>query len=291
MSIIFGILLTAFSYGQLPELKIEDPGILSAFQTYLDSLMNEDQADATYHLVARVDNMNNREFVYVQSVVSLSSFWGVVPDKYTQLDSRIVFWYERKHQMTEEENSLAFKEFVAQFGKDMINNMSPEGKEIHSDATKILWKMNFIEPYRFEIKESKVISVKKLCSRFPDPILLSNGVSYDINGYPVYEDGVYDHCALDGPFTFTLAQDKDFDVNNYIRKNAGLPIEKFLKGAFAYRVTIDEKGKVVNAVPIYPTKIDPATNRILVDVMLNMPNWNVGTIKGKPVSYRVAIGL
>lgn len=293
MSTVLGILLTFFNYGQLPEIKIDDPGILSAFRIYLDSVVNDERTDATYHLVARVDIMGNRQFVYVQSVVSLSDFWGVVPDKYSRLDnSSIVFWYERERQMTDEENSKAFKEFAIQFEKDLINNMSPEGKEIHSEATKVLWRLTFKETYRFEIRENRVIHVKKLCGGFPDPLFYSYQVSYDIDGDPIYDDGVYDNCALDGSFTFNLAEDKDFDVQDYIRKRSGLPFEIFYKENFLdYLVTINEEGRVVKVEPVYPDEIDQEINLRLINTMLTMPKWNIGTIRGKKVSYRVLIGF
>jgi hypothetical protein len=288
LAIIFNF-FSLVSLGQIQEVKLNDKGIEAALNAYVNLIdANSEKPKVNYHLQVRIENYGSSKIVYVSSVVFISSFKFGVPDKYSKLGTHLVFLYEMKNKST---NDDSFREFQNQFGKELINNLKSDGSfdsgfnPEHIDYYAFEGEGDI---YRFVVTGSKVRSSRRIC-RFPNAEFYQKGYLYDKNGDLMYEDGAYDICSLDQSSRFYR---DDFDPVDYIWNNSGISNEVIGNHAVGMSITIDKKGKPIKAEVHDKDGVLTEQQKLkLVDVVLNMPNWNPQTVNKKKVCYRILVML
>lgn len=284
MNTICTLILCIFASSQLQEVKLNDQEVVMALNVYVDSLNSQIQDQKVkYHLISRVEYISSKKIVYVAAVTSTGAFWRNLPDKYSKIDGRFVFWYESKN----EDNNEQFRQFHEQFSKDLINDCSSEGNFDLQVETEFIG-LDFIGTYRFIVQTGKISSLRKVCS-FPDDRFYRSNHAFDNSGELTYKDGVYDICSLDCPYRFDR---KGFDPMSYIRKNSGVSDEIIRNNEVGISITIDKKGKPIKAEIIDKDGALSEQQKLkLADVVLKMPNWNPQTVNKKKVYYRILTKL
>jgi hypothetical protein len=282
MSFFLAIILNLFNSGKIPEVKIDDPGVVAALNAYVDSINTRNEKPIIdYHLVARTETVGPTRIIYVCQVVSLSRFklFGI-PDNYSKLGNRIVFWFEQKNKVDADDS---FKEFQNQFGNDLLNDLKLDGSIDFPNDEFLHKNVNFFSfrggTYRFVIKRNKIGDVRRVCS-FPDTRFYKLGYVYDRNGDLMYQDGVYDLCAIDRPFVFYK-----YDPGEYF-ESKGMVID--VKLDISAWITFDEDGKAIRA--DFVDKQNALTQQMkdrYKSIILTMPPWSGATVKGKKVKYRL----
>jgi len=265
-------ILTILLQTQTPKKGI-DEGVKRVVSAYTDSLALDGLPDGEWFFVVRSEqNPHGENLVYIAVGLNLSSMLDSgAPNAYSEYNKKLIFIYSEVSG--ERLDSLSRIAFVKRFAP-----------LVRIDSMAILgWEP---EPYRFVLsKERNVKGARRIC-QFPFPRFLEEGYIFDGDGNLMYNDGIYDTCNLTWNGFFTEVSPMQFLDNNQI--GVSLP----LTGLGAVMV-IDELGKVISVELSGRnlSTIAPNVRSRIVDLLKGMPKWNQGKIRGKPVKYRIHVGL
>jgi hypothetical protein len=279
--LIFFNLITNIG-GEIPEAKLTDKSAEIAINAFIDSInaINGNKAAVNYHINARVENAGKSKFVYLCTVITLEDFkvYGM-PDKYSRIGGRFVFWYETKKT----DASRSFNELRQQFGSFPRNDL--DSADTASNLFQKLWLdvYTFIGgTYRFVMKNNAIVSASEICD-FPGIRFFEKGLAFDKNGDLMVRRNVYHMCALD---VQNLLHPENFDPNDYIRSHSGIPEEIIQRNTIQLKLVVNKRGKVVEVViDDREELLDENQKKQLSHVILQMPRWNPQTVKGKKVCF------
>lgn len=276
------LILSIFDYAPIPEVKISDQGITYALNAYVDSISAENpETLIDFHMSARVEKMGSSNILYVGSTISIGSFKFGIPVKYSRLGKRLVFWYEDENKIESHEQ---FNQIQKQFGEVLLNDLNEDGSiNTNFNPAHLDFYSFHGGTYRFVLKDGFIKSTRKVC-RFPDTSFYKKGYRYDKNGDLIYQEGVYDICSLDQGTPYC-----SYSYLEYFEKNGMSPIGD--QGVSA-ELTIGKTGRVVKAEVLDKNgKLKEEIKHDYLLLMLKMPPWNPGKLKGKIVSYKIKIVL
>lgn len=283
----FGImLLNVLTIGNIPEVEIQDKGIIAALNVYIDSMESTNEKPIiAYQLLARLEKSSSGQVLYLNATCSMFDFTRGLPDKYSKIGSHLVFWFERRNKI---DSSQATEVFLKQFEKYLINDITPDGKHDFIGTLNMDAYLSFQSlPIRFVIERNQIKDIREVCL-FPNTWFYQYGYKFDKNGDLMFDDGAYDPCSIDGHIDYVSGGQ---DVNEYITSKAQIP--ENCMGFITAEITINKNGSPIKVtIKTYKGRVLDNQSRIrLEETILNMPPWSQESVKGKIVSYRVSLGF
>lgn len=239
--------------------------------TYEDTLRNASYVPK--YILLRIENSNLTKKVFIANCDKLKPLLEEgAPDSYIKLNGRWVLIYSERTKVPERQ------EAKRKFEADFMENLREE------DTTAFEVTDFSLYPFMFLIKAGKVEMTRHTCG-FPFPSMYDGGKTFDEQGNLIYKDGVYDLCnvRLEGrlfaiaPMVFVREQTRDSLTSKNLLAD----------------LVVDEAGRVesVRLDGRDVGTLSENTKNELIKLIQGMSRCSRASVAGKPVKYRILVGL